>query len=110
MIRRPPRSTLFPYTTLFRSISSVENMIVGKCRSQVDWRMSVWRTAKQTTIDVLVQPEQEPAQPLNESEWPRRIGRGRSQDQHARCDSGLLNVCYAFAQPGGNGVAIRNEQ
>src|SRR2546430_11889901 len=23
MIRRPPRSTLFPYTTLFRSISSV---------------------------------------------------------------------------------------
>src|SRR5256885_16853233 len=24
MIRRPPRSTLFPYTTLFRSIRSVE--------------------------------------------------------------------------------------
>src|SRR5256885_5326209 len=24
MIRRPPRSTLFPYTTLFRSIASVE--------------------------------------------------------------------------------------
>src|SRR3712207_7524776 len=23
MIRRPPRSTLFPYTTLFRSVSSV---------------------------------------------------------------------------------------
>src|SRR3712207_6960470 len=25
MIRRPPRSTLFPYTTLFRSYSSQEN-------------------------------------------------------------------------------------
>src|SRR3989449_11145493 len=24
MIRRPPRSTLFPYTTLFRSVSAVE--------------------------------------------------------------------------------------
>src|SRR2546426_11917631 len=24
MIRRPPRSTLFPYTTLFRSLSTVE--------------------------------------------------------------------------------------
>src|SRR5215210_3202516 len=24
MIRRPPRSTLFPYTTLFRSVSSVD--------------------------------------------------------------------------------------
>ena len=28
MIRRPPRSTLFPYTTLFRS---VENMSYVKC-------------------------------------------------------------------------------
>src|SRR3712207_8405977 len=24
MIRRPPRSTLFPYTTLFRSVSAIE--------------------------------------------------------------------------------------
>src|SRR2546430_13531328 len=31
MIRRPPRSTLFPYTTLFRSIrdSSLEGIAVG---------------------------------------------------------------------------------
>src|SRR3712207_7472054 len=28
MIRRPPRSTLFPYTTLFRS-DSMENLIVS---------------------------------------------------------------------------------
>src|SRR3712207_8711232 len=27
MIRRPPRSTLFPYTTLFRSSKSVDRMI-----------------------------------------------------------------------------------
>src|SRR2546426_4894344 len=26
MIRRPPRSTLFPYTTLFRSVSTVERV------------------------------------------------------------------------------------
>src|SRR2546430_8288472 len=26
MIRRPPRSTLFPYTTLFRSVMVVRNM------------------------------------------------------------------------------------
>src|SRR3712207_8065674 len=30
MIRRPPRSTLFPYTTLFRSISSVSVLISTK--------------------------------------------------------------------------------
>src|SRR5438034_3049354 len=29
MIRRPPRSTLFPYTTLFRSSTT----LVGKCAS-----------------------------------------------------------------------------
>src|SRR3712207_8096159 len=29
MIRRPPRSTLFPYTTLFRSLASIEAQMVG---------------------------------------------------------------------------------
>src|SRR2546427_7043360 len=32
MIRRPPRSTLFPYTTLFRSVR--ENMIGGRAKRQ----------------------------------------------------------------------------
>src|SRR3712207_8892440 len=30
MIRRPPRSTLFPYTTLFRSFTNIHNTIVYK--------------------------------------------------------------------------------
>src|SRR5947199_1941668 len=30
MFRRPPRSTLFPYTTLFRSISALPPQLVGK--------------------------------------------------------------------------------
>src|SRR3712207_4501430 len=30
MIRRPPRSTLFPYTTLFRSLIPLTKFIVGK--------------------------------------------------------------------------------
>src|SRR2546430_13277483 len=29
MIRRPPRSTLFPYTTLFRSVVHVAGWVVG---------------------------------------------------------------------------------
>src|SRR5256885_13094186 len=29
MIRRPPRSTLFPYTTLFRSVTNLPNPIGG---------------------------------------------------------------------------------
>src|SRR2546427_8573278 len=34
MIRRPPRSTLFPYTTLFRSISHHEAEVATYGRSQ----------------------------------------------------------------------------
>src|SRR3989449_6224366 len=30
MIRRPPRSTLFPYTTLFRSHQGSKNNLLGK--------------------------------------------------------------------------------
>src|SRR5260221_4848158 len=35
MIRRPPRSTLFPYTTLFRSLQSSRRR---HTRSLCDWR------------------------------------------------------------------------
>src|SRR3712207_8753644 len=37
MIRRPPRSTLFPYTTLFRSISSILGRYV---KIPVDFHLS----------------------------------------------------------------------
>ena len=43
MIRRPPRSTLFPYTTLFRSIDAAINIIItmyffatGSCITELE--------------------------------------------------------------------------
>src|SRR5947209_13799384 len=38
MIRRPPRSTLFPYTTLFRSINAWENWLpeVDRAAERID--------------------------------------------------------------------------
>src|SRR2546429_6721953 len=33
MIRRPPRSTLFPYTTLFRSIAAPATRRIAPCRA-----------------------------------------------------------------------------
>src|SRR5687767_15656078 len=38
MIRRPPRSTLFPYTTLFRSCGAAAR--VGSGRRVAQWRIS----------------------------------------------------------------------
>src|SRR2546427_3485620 len=41
MIRRPPRSTLFPYTTLFRSHDSLEGAKSLKLPQRATWE--VWR-------------------------------------------------------------------
>src|SRR3712207_7645547 len=35
MIRRPPRSTLFPYTTLFRSDLAAERLVLLQLRAQL---------------------------------------------------------------------------
>src|ERR1043166_2163774 len=40
MIRRPPRSTLFPYTTLFRSGRAVCAGVRGIARKSILWRRS----------------------------------------------------------------------
>src|SRR2546422_2045631 len=51
MIRRPPRSTLFPYTTLFRSGAAGETRPLGSCprgrprRSCRRSRSRSWRAA-----------------------------------------------------------------
>src|SRR3712207_8706190 len=37
MIRRPPRSTLFPYTTLFRSVAAVTAARPACCRAAATW-------------------------------------------------------------------------
>src|SRR3712207_8393028 len=36
MIRRPPRSTLFPYTTLFRSLKTALSTLTGKQRETIE--------------------------------------------------------------------------
>src|SRR2546427_10998658 len=41
MIRRPPRSTLFPYTTLFRSLKKpIAGYVVGRIAASV-WRQCI---------------------------------------------------------------------
>src|SRR3712207_6891283 len=46
MIRRPPRSTLFPYTTLFRSLSRMQPVLdrhyTGSTNIPRSWATSGW--------------------------------------------------------------------
>src|SRR5258708_8124217 len=48
MIRRPPRSTLFPYTTLFRSLSQIEG--VGQANPSGGARPAVRVEANPTAL------------------------------------------------------------
>src|SRR3712207_7837559 len=47
MIRRPPRSTLFPYTTLFRSIQQG-----GVFRQPMYWRVNVNEIMRMTALAI----------------------------------------------------------
>src|SRR5258707_15594332 len=47
MIRRPPRSTLFPYTTLFRSLQS-------DWQAELDWLLAQWTPVFRAQRDSLV--------------------------------------------------------
>src|SRR5687768_18177617 len=54
MIRRPPRSTLFPYTTLFRSTRSTSRDGPRPCRSSLSMTESAPRPRCQTASELLL--------------------------------------------------------
>src|SRR5256885_16287676 len=53
MIRRPPRSTLFPYTTLFRSVAHRRLLVVGVAAGFVGMVADVVRVER---VDEAVRP------------------------------------------------------
>src|SRR2546426_8217345 len=55
MIRRPPRSTLFPYTTLFRSVSvtaAVFALLIVNIRGAVDGASDVHDRSEEPTSEL----------------------------------------------------------
>src|SRR5688572_31401528 len=55
MIRRPPRSTLFPYTTLFRSERAIalEERLLESAREQLETTQRLLRVGVKSPVDVL---------------------------------------------------------
>src|SRR5438874_10674103 len=51
MIRRPPRSTLFPYTTLFRSSSTFRSRQFLSLSKSPQWRRFYGSLAARPTLD-----------------------------------------------------------
>src|SRR3712207_8447584 len=86
MIRRPPRSTLFPYTTLFRSEAGSEGVppVIGPCAARLDptGRLSPRSGATRRTA----------AGPRACAAWPPR-GAGRSEEHTSELQSRQYLVC-----------------
>src|SRR2546426_9238302 len=81
MIRRPPRSTLFPYTTLFRSQLNATKDRVQRLEEQV----SRTQTERQSLVEQLDQVRQQ-----------RTKLQGRLQDRKStRLNSSHLVISYA---------------
>src|SRR3712207_8025366 len=89
MIRRPPRSTLFPYTTLFRSepLRNVNPSPLNGRTERVDiiWQATKgWSSALQADYAAAGQREEQPAQ--------ARTGEDRKS---TRLNSSHANISYA---------------
>src|SRR2546422_5498926 len=76
MIRRPPRSTLFPYTTLFRS----------RVHRDAETRRRPRRTAPQ-------RPRLDRVLPIHTRDLPERAADHRSEEHTSELQSRLHLVC-----------------
>src|SRR3712207_8253959 len=91
IIRLPPRSTLFPYTTLFRSEGHLRGLLDGEAREPVAWpriRVHVARRCE----GALVPPR---AHAAPERLVVVRAGRGGLDRKSTRLNSSHANISYA---------------
>src|SRR5256885_16663897 len=100
MIRRPPRSTLFPYTTLFRSVLGARGLAQARQRGMAC--LQVAQAVHQVELVGLG------AQALPEQARPGVFGpgglHGRTRGRRSRSRSRRLGV-FRFGQGGVGGVA-----
>src|SRR3712207_8104875 len=91
MIRRPPRSTLFPYTTLFRSERAEEAQRL--VREQPGHLGCAGRRRERRVDDVDVERQVQRPVARAVAHQPPVLGRGRSES--TRLNSSHANISYA---------------
>src|SRR3989449_2751328 len=104
MIRRPPRSTLFPYTTLFRSrgIPARERGAVAARRRARQWDADRAGRGRQLVGDPITGTRRGPAEllsPLNLAERPRLPCGARSAVAGGRRGVGIRRGGFPGAYP-----------
>src|SRR3712207_7529991 len=86
MIRRPPRSTLFPYTTLFRSLLPERRSV----RCLLEYR----RQVRGVLLD-LQEGRAGGADRQDPGEWSRRDAEQTGDRKSTRLNSSHANISYA---------------
>src|SRR5690242_21400133 len=87
MLRRPPRSTLFPYTTLFRSVRIQTDLFLG-----VDWPPQIW-TVAWANVQIAKTSKSDPraTDAAVMDRWPNRLV--RSEEHTSELQSHVNLVC-----------------
>src|SRR3989449_7844816 len=84
MIRRPPRSTLFPYTTLFRSRDGARAEVVADARTRNAWRRWGYRVLPGELFSYVLH--------MRPAEWPIMAGQDR---ESTRLNSRHGHISYS---------------
>src|SRR2546430_13619139 len=89
MIRRPPRSTLFPYTTLFRSLIRLDDE--ARCRTEAGAHAEVlWHAADEkpgVAAGVLERSEEHTSELQSPSNLVCRLPPGKKNNAHRHVDA-----------------------
>src|SRR3712207_8997076 len=97
MIRRPPRSTLFPYTTLFRSIAGPALRVTVRVENGTAEPVALGGVA----VNLAYGPDRTPASPLDDSSrrpFATMVEPGQSAEgdrKSTRLNSSHANISYA---------------
>src|SRR3712207_7415690 len=96
MIRRPPRSTLFPYTTLFRSHDSIAPSVIRILREEIGAER-IWNPNQVAVVIDHVAPASnvQTAESQNKLRaWVREQGIPKDR-KSTRLNSSHANISYA---------------
>src|SRR3712207_8330350 len=95
MIRRPPRSTLFPYTTLFRSLSVGDRTVPMEQADRGWWRVRGPEPLGEVDYGYLVDDSETVVPDPRSRRQPEGV-HGRSRDRKStRLNSSHANISYA---------------
>src|SRR3712207_7275759 len=102
MIRRPPRSTLFPYTTLFRSVLQRAEVFSQQGRRARD-------VPRRARVELLQHRQDLQAHPVAGVLWRkvRRVGAVRSEEHTSELQSRQYLVCRLLLEKKNSNKHVR---